>query len=292
MPSCTPRDRGFLTGFQMEKLDRLRQISPRCGLSSPVHVHRCATFFRKKVDLTQASACKEAPSQAGCTFDCIPSRLDQAESLAGIDAQCSSLGSAGWSPSLFAQSISNPSSVNLSLVQVKCSDAQNSNNRGRGGEAGSLEKKGMQHRSGGSASSQQRNPPPPEAGAQNTAGSSGILGNEQWDQHELHQQEQRTCAVIGFASMLVVAGEAQLENMAVSPGYQGRGLGRLLLKSILQASSCYETEEGCICLLEVQATNKAAIALYLSMGFQVDGVRPGYYENGTDALLMSRPPGP
>jgi len=246
------------------------------------------------VELTHANACKEAPAcgQAGRAFSCIPSRLDQAESLAEIDAQCSGLGSAGWSPSLFVQSMSNPNSVNLSLVQVNGLDDECGNHRGPGGEAGSREEQGMQQKGEGSLASQQDNTLQPEADTQNTAGSTGNLGHRQWDQHEFHQQEQQTCTVIGFASMLVVAGEAQLENMAVSPGYQGRGLGRLLLKAILQASHCYEAEGGCLCLLEVQATNKAAIALYTSMGFQVDGRRPGYYENGTDALLMSRPPGP
>jgi hypothetical protein len=40
--------------------------------------------------------------------------------------------------------------------------------------------------------------------------------------------------VVGFACALVVAGEMQLENMAVLPEYQGRGLGRMLLDAIFK----------------------------------------------------------
>lgn len=41
-------------------------------------------------------------------------------------------------------------------------------------------------------------------------------------------------AVVGFACALLVAGEAQLENVAVMPGHQGRGFGRQLLLALLQ----------------------------------------------------------
>ena len=39
--------------------------------------------------------------------------------------------------------------------------------------------------------------------------------------------------------------------------------------------------------LEVRKTNAAAIALYTGLGFEVEGVRKGYYEDtGEDALIM------
>ena len=40
-------------------------------------------------------------------------------------------------------------------------------------------------------------------------------------------------------------------------------------------------------LLEVAASNAAALALYHKAGFTVDGVRKGYYGPGNDAVLMS-----
>ena len=39
--------------------------------------------------------------------------------------------------------------------------------------------------------------------------------------------------------------------------------------------------------LEVRAGNDAAKALYRKFGFTEDGVRPNYYSNGEDAILMS-----
>ena len=39
--------------------------------------------------------------------------------------------------------------------------------------------------------------------------------------------------------------------------------------------------------LEVASRNEAAVRLYESFGFGVDGIRKGYYRDGDDALLMS-----
>ena len=39
--------------------------------------------------------------------------------------------------------------------------------------------------------------------------------------------------------------------------------------------------------LEVRKSNAAAIALYSKLGFEIEGVRKGYYEDtGEDALIM------
>jgi ribosomal-protein-alanine N-acetyltransferase len=48
-------------------------------------------------------------------------------------------------------------------------------------------------------------------------------------------------------------------------------------------------EEGVIkAFLEVRKSNEAAIHLYESLGFKIDGVRKGYYrDNREDALMMS-----
>ena len=41
-----------------------------------------------------------------------------------------------------------------------------------------------------------------------------------------------------------------------------------------------------VCCLEVKATNARAIALYSKLGFKQVGLRKGYYDDGTDAILM------
>ena len=40
--------------------------------------------------------------------------------------------------------------------------------------------------------------------------------------------------------------------------------------------------------LEVRATNIAAIGLYESLGYERKGVRPGYYADESDALIMTK----
>ena len=43
-------------------------------------------------------------------------------------------------------------------------------------------------------------------------------------------------------------------------------------------------------VLEVRASNIAAIALYKTQGFETVGVRPKYYSDNEDAVLMQRAP--
>lgn len=80
--------------------------------------------------------------------------------------------------------------------------------------------------------------------------------------------------------------EAYVQTIAVAPPYQRRGLGRLLLRSLLAEAS----RRGCRRLdLEVRADNPVAEHLYRSHGFEVIGRRRGYYQpSGTDAFVLSR----
>jgi ribosomal-protein-alanine N-acetyltransferase len=84
----------------------------------------------------------------------------------------------------------------------------------------------------------------------------------------------------GFLIYSRLLDEANIDNVAVSPHYQGRGFGRALLLTALKR-----------CMLEVRESNVAARALYENNGFVIDGVRPQYYktqQGREDALLMSR----
>ncbi len=93
----------------------------------------------------------------------------------------------------------------------------------------------------------------------------------------------------GFVLFGTVLDEGSINTVAVSPGRQGRGLGRALVSEVLALMR----EEGARrCLLEVRVSNVAALHLYESLGFVEDGRRANYYrtESGReDALLMSMP---
>ncbi len=94
--------------------------------------------------------------------------------------------------------------------------------------------------------------------------------------------------ICGFAFYSMVLDEGSLDNIAVMPARQCRGIGARLLAAVLKAMR----ERGMSrCLLEVRASNHAARSLYSRHGFVEDGVRPGYYssrDRREDAVLMSR----
>ncbi|MAR89255.1 MAG: ribosomal protein S18-alanine N-acetyltransferase [Pseudomonadota bacterium] len=94
--------------------------------------------------------------------------------------------------------------------------------------------------------------------------------------------------VLGYAILSLAVGDCHLLNLCIDPAQQGRGYGsRLLQYAIRQV-----TEQGaCDLFLEVRVSNKAAMALYTSQGFQQVGRRRDYYPAGEareDALVYHR----
>lgn len=94
-----------------------------------------------------------------------------------------------------------------------------------------------------------------------------------------------------FAITQVVLDEATLFNIAVSPAFQRRGLGRALLEHLI----CELEQKQILTLwLEVRASNVAAIALYESLGFNEATIRRNYYptaDGREDAIIMALPLG-
>ncbi|MGH4016994.1 MAG: ribosomal protein S18-alanine N-acetyltransferase [Pseudonocardiaceae bacterium] len=93
-------------------------------------------------------------------------------------------------------------------------------------------------------------------------------------------------SLIGYAGLVRCGGEAEVHTLAVDPMYQGKGIGRALLRALLDHAA------GMAVFLEVRTDNEPAIALYHSEGFTVIGTRRGYYRpSGADAFTMRREPG-
>ncbi|HVE11958.1 MAG TPA: ribosomal protein S18-alanine N-acetyltransferase [Elusimicrobiota bacterium] len=88
---------------------------------------------------------------------------------------------------------------------------------------------------------------------------------------------------VGYACMWLVAGEAQVLNIAVAPAAARRGVGRALLAALLERA-----RGAARATLEVSEPNLAARRLYEGAGFRVVGRRAKYYNDGSDAILMDK----
>jgi ribosomal-protein-alanine N-acetyltransferase len=89
--------------------------------------------------------------------------------------------------------------------------------------------------------------------------------------------------IVGYAGLMTVGDDADVQTIAVKPQAQGRGLGRLLLHSLMRTAR----DRGCHQLfLEVRSDNAAALHLYEREGFEQLGRRRDYYGTGVDALTM------
>ncbi|NJP33199.1 ribosomal protein S18-alanine N-acetyltransferase [Micromonospora sp. HSS6-12] len=93
--------------------------------------------------------------------------------------------------------------------------------------------------------------------------------------------------VLGYAGLTAAPpDEAWVQNIAVRREAQRRGVGRLLLEALLAEAARVRVRST---LLEVAADNAPAQKLYAMYGFEVIGVRRGYYQpSNTDALVMQR----
>lgn len=97
--------------------------------------------------------------------------------------------------------------------------------------------------------------------------------------------------IVGFAAATLLPdgqqNQAELDSIAVHPNARRRGVGGVLLRSVLT----WAAEQGARRLaLEVRAENEPAIRLYQRLGFIVEGRRRGYYADPEeDALLLGMP---
>jgi ribosomal-protein-alanine N-acetyltransferase len=88
----------------------------------------------------------------------------------------------------------------------------------------------------------------------------------------------------GFAIALVTSPSAELETIAAAEDFQRRGIARQLFEGIAAAARRLEVTDF---VLEVRASNAAALGFYRALGFEENGGRRAYYADPTeDALLM------
>ncbi len=91
--------------------------------------------------------------------------------------------------------------------------------------------------------------------------------------------------VAGFAGFWIMAGEAHIINFAVRQSYRRKGIGELLLISLIDLA---RELNSLLITLEVRASNTAALSLYRKYGFAETGLRRGYYsDDKEDAVIMT-----
>ena len=88
--------------------------------------------------------------------------------------------------------------------------------------------------------------------------------------------EYRGGELAGLVIIHVIAGEGSIDNVSVSPAYRRQGIARrLLAEAMTRARENLGAKDF---TLEVRRSNEGARALYESIGFVNEGIRPGYYE--------------
>jgi ribosomal-protein-alanine N-acetyltransferase len=95
--------------------------------------------------------------------------------------------------------------------------------------------------------------------------------------------EDEAQVVLGYVCFWLFLGEMHLLNIAVDPRVRREGVGRRLLAHALDYAASRGAKVG---FLEVRRSNRAAQDLYAECGFKEMGVRPRYYEDGEDAVVM------
>jgi len=94
--------------------------------------------------------------------------------------------------------------------------------------------------------------------------------------------------IIAFIGTHDIVGEINITNVATHPDYQNKGVGSMILESVIDYFEKEYKEDLFGITLEVRVSNAPAIALYSKYGFKEEGIRKHYYQDGEDASIMWR----
>ena len=92
-------------------------------------------------------------------------------------------------------------------------------------------------------------------------------------------------AVVGHAVVSIVGADAELQRIATMPEQRRTGVATALLAAVTATAG---GEGATRLLLEVREDNRPALAFYARERFSEIARRPGYYHDGTTAVILER----
>lgn len=91
--------------------------------------------------------------------------------------------------------------------------------------------------------------------------------------------------IVAYAVFWQVVDESHLTNITVSEEYRRNGLGKKMLKYIIDFAKYLKTKKM---VLEVRENNMPAVTFYRKFGFRKIGSRKKYYSSADDAIIMEK----
>lgn len=90
--------------------------------------------------------------------------------------------------------------------------------------------------------------------------------------------------IIGYCGLWGIAGEGQINNVAVKKKYRGKHVGNQMLHELIQLGL---NKNLTAFTLEVRVSNQSAIKLYHNLKFEDVGIRKNFYDYPKeDAIIM------
>jgi ribosomal-protein-alanine N-acetyltransferase len=89
--------------------------------------------------------------------------------------------------------------------------------------------------------------------------------------------------VVGYVQGDTRGPMTTIEDLAVAKNYQGKGIGKQLIRSELEA---LEARGAKMVIAEVHYQNAQAIPFYYKQGFRISGCLQDYFGIGHDAIIL------
>lgn len=113
----------------------------------------------------------------------------------------------------------------------------------------------------------------------------GVLKNELGNPLSIYIVALNQGEVVGYAGLWQPDDEGHVTNIVTKKDKRGNKIGTLMLEEIINIAKNKNMKS---ITLEVNVNNNIAINLYKKYGFKEVGIRPKYYNNTDDAIIMTK----